>query len=89
MDELNKELVYGLPDYRIYKLASKITVISDKGTEIVIKEKHHASDGEMILDEYVYPDDMDKVIKNIMAKEVIITSKFYLMSGAKKLLSEI
>lgn len=89
MDDLTKELVYGLPDYRIYKLASKITVVSDKGTEIIIKEKHHASNGELILDSYMSANDIDRMIKEFIAKEVIITSGFYTMSKAKRLLSEI
>jgi len=89
MEDVKEQLIYGLPDSRIYRIASKITVISDNGTETVIKEKHHASNGEIILDRRVLPDDLTDMMDDIMAKEVIIKSDFYRLSPIKNLLTKI
>ena len=86
--DIKTKLYHGLPDPRIYKLASKITVVSYNGTEIVIKNRGFENVGKVILNENNKFNDMDELIGEIVHKELVIYAEFYNNKEVRKLLEE-
>lgn len=94
-DTVKQKLFYGLPDDRITKVASKVTVISDKGTKVVLKErvnkvnKKDCEEVPVFLYKSLKYEELDKVISEISNKEVVITSAVYNNVEIRKMLRKI
>lgn len=88
--EIIEKLLYGLPDSRISKVAQKITVVSDKGTKIVIKDRDNSGEEvPVFLYKPLKYKDLDSVVRDLEQKEVVVTSAVFRNKEVRKLLSEI
>jgi len=87
--DIKTKLYHGLPDSRIYKAASKITVLSYNGTEIVIKDRGLETEGKVILDESYKYEDLDVLAELVEFKDVTIYPEFYSNKEVRKILGEI
>lgn len=87
--DIKTKLYHGLPDSRIYKLASKITVVSYNGTEIVIKDRGLENEGELILDKNNKFNNIDELLEEVVHKELTIYAEFYNNKEVRKILEEI
>lgn len=89
-ETIKEQLFYGLPDSRIAKVASKVTVVSDNGTRVVLKDRNINQDEVPVFlfkpIEYV---ELANIIRTLDHKEVVVTSAVYRSKEIRKLLEEI
>lgn len=87
--ELKEELLYNLPNYEIARIANKITVITDKGKELIIKDRGLDIAGEVRLTAEDRDRDLIELLKMTQDKNVIVEANYYLNKKFRKILSEI
>lgn len=87
--ELRGMLLSGIPDTRIARVANKITVVTNNGTEIVIKDRGLEGLGEFeLIGSDKFKDD-DELLEKVEGKNITITPQFYFSERIRNILAEI